>query len=152
MASGVRPLSSVPRKRIEPALGSSAPEMQLKPVVFPEPFGPMRPRISPSMTSNDTLLRAMNPPNRFVRPDTVSIVLTPLISSLSSAGFARAILLLGGGRSKRTGRSARSFSIVGRGATAPLRGASASERNTERTRGAARADWPGSRRLADTRA
>ena len=82
---------------MEPALGTRAPEMQLKAVVLPEPFGPMSPRISPSRTSNDTSLRAMNPPNCFVNLDTTSMAFTRLLSSLSSAGSARAIL--GGGRS-----------------------------------------------------
>src|SRR5829696_8012921 len=49
--------------------------MQLKVVLFPEPFGPMRPRISPSSTSNDTSLTAVKPPNFLVRPDTASIAI-----------------------------------------------------------------------------
>jgi len=46
--------------------------MQLKAVVFPEPFGPMSPRISPSLTSKETALSAMKPPKRFVSPWTLS--------------------------------------------------------------------------------
>ena len=65
-ASG--PPISAPRNRIEPAVGGRAPEMQLKHVVLPDPFGPMSPRISPSFTSKDTALSAVNPPNRFVSP------------------------------------------------------------------------------------
>ena len=42
-------------------------------VLLPEPLGPMRPRISPCSTANDTLLTAVNPPNRLVKPSTVSI-------------------------------------------------------------------------------
>src|SRR5713101_7748468 len=72
-ASGVRPPISAPSKRMLPAVGVSAPEMQLKAVVLPEPFGPMRPRISPFLTSKDTPLRAVNPPKRLVSPVTVSI-------------------------------------------------------------------------------
>ncbi len=49
--------------------------MQLKHVVLPEPFGPMRPRISPSRTSKETALSAMNPPKRFVSAEIVSTVL-----------------------------------------------------------------------------
>jgi len=40
--------------------------MRLKTVLLPEPLGPMRPRISPSATSNETLLTAVKPPNLFV--------------------------------------------------------------------------------------
>src|SRR5260370_11954765 len=75
MAWGVRRVSPPPRSVIEPAVGARAPEMQLKQVVFPEPFGPMRPRISPSATSKETVLSAMNPPKRFVSAEIVSTVL-----------------------------------------------------------------------------
>ena len=57
---------------MEPAEGGSAPEMQLKQVVLPEPLGPMRPRISPGLTSKETPWRARKPPKRLVRPETVS--------------------------------------------------------------------------------
>src|SRR5512142_1483043 len=46
--------------------------MQLKSVVFPAPFGPMRPTISPAATSNDTSEFAASPPKN---------LLTCLISS-----------------------------------------------------------------------
>src|SRR3990170_3507098 len=70
--SGVRAEISSPLNRMEPAVAGKAPEMQLNMVVLPEPLGPMRPRISPSTTSNETRLRAVKPPNRLVRPETVS--------------------------------------------------------------------------------
>jgi hypothetical protein len=54
IASGVRPAISSPRNRMEAAVAVRAPEMQLKQVVLPEPLGPMRPRISPSLTSKET--------------------------------------------------------------------------------------------------
>ena len=44
--------------------------MQLNIVVLPEPFGPINPRISPSATSKDTSLSAVNPPKRLTAPDT----------------------------------------------------------------------------------
>src|SRR5687767_4741218 len=47
--------------------------MQLKHVVLPEPFGPMRPRISPSFTSKETLFSAVKPPNCLVRPEIVNM-------------------------------------------------------------------------------
>ena len=68
----VIPASSPPRNRIEPAVGRRAPDRQLKRVVFPEPFGPMSPRISPSSTSNETPQSAVNPPKRLVRAETLS--------------------------------------------------------------------------------
>src|SRR5437763_9438795 len=45
-----------------PASGSSMPLTQLKSVVLPAPFGPMSPRISPRLTTNDTSSRARTPP------------------------------------------------------------------------------------------
>ena len=39
---------------MEPPEGPSAPEMQLKSVVFPDPLGPIRPTNSPSRTSKET--------------------------------------------------------------------------------------------------
>src|SRR5437868_15546567 len=44
----------------------------LKIVLLPEPFGPMRPRISPSSSLNETLLTAVKPPNRLTSPATSS--------------------------------------------------------------------------------
>src|SRR2546426_9197345 len=73
IASGVRPAIASPRNLIEPAVGARAPEMQLKHVVLPEPFGPMRPRISPSLTSKVTAFSAVKPPKRLLRPETASI-------------------------------------------------------------------------------
>src|SRR2546427_1080338 len=67
-----RPPISAPRKRTEPALGLSAPAMRLNTVLLPEPLGPIRPRISPSATSNETLLTAVKPPKLFVSCSTFS--------------------------------------------------------------------------------
>jgi hypothetical protein len=36
-----------PWKRIDPAVGANVPDSMLKIVLLPEPFGPIRPRISP---------------------------------------------------------------------------------------------------------
>src|SRR4029077_13021325 len=72
IASGVRPAISSPLKRIEPAVAASAPEMQLKQVVLPDPLGPIRPRISPAFTSKETAFRAVKPPNCLVSRSTVS--------------------------------------------------------------------------------
>src|SRR5215471_2480855 len=40
--------------------------MRLKSVVFPAPFGPMIPTISPAPTTKDTSVRARKPPNRLL--------------------------------------------------------------------------------------
>ena len=66
-------------KLIDPAVGTSVPDSMLKIVLLPEPFGPIRPRISPCSTRNDTLLTAVKPPKRFTNPLTVStkILLKP---------------------------------------------------------------------------
>ena len=44
----------------------------MKQVVLPEPLGPMSPRISPGFTSKETLLSAVKPPKRLIRPLTPS--------------------------------------------------------------------------------
>src|ERR1700683_4477582 len=72
MRYGGRPAISAPANWIEPADGGSVPESMLKIVLLPEPFGPIRPRISPCSTSNETLLTAVKPPKRFTSPLTVS--------------------------------------------------------------------------------
>src|SRR5690625_5777589 len=48
------------------------PVNMLNMVVFPAPFGPMRPMISPSFTWKFTESTAFNPPNCIVRPRTSS--------------------------------------------------------------------------------
>src|SRR5437660_3346631 len=72
IALGASPAISSPRKRMDPDVGASAPETQLKSVVLPEPLGPMRPRISPCRTSNETSSRAVKPPKCFASRETVS--------------------------------------------------------------------------------
>src|SRR6266446_3165718 len=69
---GGRPASSAPANFIDPADGTSVPESRLKIVLLPEPFGPIRPRISPSSTLNETLLTAVKPPKRLTSPATSS--------------------------------------------------------------------------------
>ena len=46
--------------------------MQLKSVVLPAPFGPIRPQIAPRGTSKETSSSAVTPPNRIVSPWTAS--------------------------------------------------------------------------------
>jgi hypothetical protein len=68
MRCGANPAISTPSNVIDPAEGTSVPESMLKIVLLPEPFGPIKPRISPCSTRNDTLLTAVKPPNRFTKP------------------------------------------------------------------------------------
>src|SRR5258708_2412907 len=75
---GGRPDNSVPSNIIEPAVGSNVPDSMLKIVLLPEPFGPIRPRISPCSTRNDTLLTAVKPPKRLTRPSTTSTAIPSL--------------------------------------------------------------------------
>ena len=56
--------------------------MQLKIVLLPEPFGPIRPRISPSLTANETSWTARKAPNRFESPDTLSIGMQGFLGGL----------------------------------------------------------------------
>ena len=66
------PAISRPWKVIEPAVGGNVPDSMLKIVLLPDPFGPIRPRISPCSTRNETLLTAVKPPKRLISPATSS--------------------------------------------------------------------------------
>src|SRR5262249_58322055 len=57
-----------PRRLTAPASARYKPESRLIVVVFPDPFGPMRPLISPGRIAKDRLSTATSPPNRFVKP------------------------------------------------------------------------------------
>src|ERR1700742_5244293 len=91
---GGRPASSWPSNFIEPAVGGNVPESMLKMVLLPDPFGPIRPRISPFPTLNDTLLTARKPPNRLTRPSTTS-------TTILSVRHARLFVAVGHARGKR---------------------------------------------------
>jgi hypothetical protein len=58
--------SDSPSKRMSPESGVYKRVTTLKTVVFPAPFGPISPTISPGCTSNETPSRATTPPNRRV--------------------------------------------------------------------------------------
>src|SRR6185369_7202944 len=104
IASGVSPPIDSPRNVSVPSVGASAPEMQLNAVVFPDPFGPISPRISPSRTSNDTALSAVNPPNRLVRLPTASIAAAGGLSPPARVRSACCKWGRGGQRQDRAGR------------------------------------------------
>src|SRR3989441_136407 len=84
-----RPVSRRPRKTTSPAAGAKRPVNALKSVVFPEPFGPITPTVSPSATTTSTPSRATSPPKRTVSPVTSS-KLTVV------AGAARPVNAVGG--------------------------------------------------------
>src|SRR5512132_880254 len=66
----------LPRERPAPPEYGSAPVMTLTRVVFPEPLGPISPRISPSRRSKLTSETAASPPNFFVTPRASSMVMS----------------------------------------------------------------------------
>src|SRR6195952_1193881 len=78
MRYGGAPAISAPANSMDPADGASVPESMLKIVLLPEPFGPIRPSISPRSTLNDTLLTAVKPPKRFTNPLTTSTSRSPV--------------------------------------------------------------------------
>ena len=69
---GANVVMSSSRNRIRPAFGFAVPVIRLSSVVLPAPFGPIRPRTSPGLTSKLTSLTAANAPNRLVAPSIVS--------------------------------------------------------------------------------
>src|SRR5436305_14548178 len=97
MQYGGRPEISEPSNAIVPAFGAYRPAMQLKVVLLPEPFGPIRPRISPSATSNETLFTARRAPNLLVRPETLNIAMRAFSKCRSAALTPSSILPLSGG-------------------------------------------------------
>src|SRR5713101_6099336 len=89
------PAISEPSSRIEPAVGRIAPAIRLKIVLLPEPLGPIRPRISPFLSSKDTRFTARNPSKLLVRDSTTStggprwFDASPALAPLQAGGRAR---------------------------------------------------------------
>src|SRR5690606_32360642 len=77
MRYGGRPPTSRPSSRTDPSVGANSPAMTLNVVLLPEPLGPIRPRISPSASSKERFLTAVNPPKRLVSPCTESTQARP---------------------------------------------------------------------------
>src|SRR5580698_5854843 len=63
-----RPTSGWPSKRISPLSLRSWPQTQLNSVVFPAPFGPTSPTLSPGWTSKLMSWTALIPPNDLATP------------------------------------------------------------------------------------
>ncbi len=89
---------SLPPSSTRPASGRSSPSRQLKNVVLPAPFGPMRPTASPSSTVIETSSSAVMPENRFVIPRASSKLMLPALGPAARA--ARATLRSSIGRSR----------------------------------------------------
>src|SRR5690606_20896538 len=73
MRFGRQPVMSCPASMMRPAWGLYRPTSRLKRVVLPAPLGPIRPRMSPWATRNDTASTAFRPPKRRLAPSTVSM-------------------------------------------------------------------------------
>src|SRR5580704_12300093 len=71
MTLGLDPAMSSPFHNTRPLVGDNNPASRLNSVVFPDPFGPKMPMISPLFTAKDTSDTATRPPNRLVRFSTL---------------------------------------------------------------------------------
>src|SRR2546429_2993445 len=69
MRCGVMPARSWPLNCARPPAARQTPVITLNIVVLPEPFGPMRPRIAPLLTSRSSASSATRPPKRTLRPE-----------------------------------------------------------------------------------
>ncbi len=61
MACGDRCSSCWPSKEISPELGCCAPEIRLKSVLFPAPFGPITPKSSPLLDLTAHIIESLHP-------------------------------------------------------------------------------------------
>ena len=77
---GGQPATSTPLMRTEPDVGLSTPRIAFITVDLPEPFGPMRPRISPGAMEKLMSRAAVRPPKRFESFSTSSAFMRPLAS------------------------------------------------------------------------
>ena len=57
---------------MRPASGVSAPEIRLSTVVLPEPFGPIRPTISPALDAEADIVDRLEAAEDFASPSTAS--------------------------------------------------------------------------------
>ena len=77
---GGQPATSTPSTRTDPPSGRSTPRIDFITVDLPDPFGPIRPRISPAWIEKLTSLTAASPPNLLKRPSTSSLAAAALMS------------------------------------------------------------------------
>ncbi len=71
------------RSSTRPAVGGNRPQIRLTIVLLPEPFGPIRPRISPRATARSTPSTARTPPKCLVRPLQLKHRLGPCCGKIS---------------------------------------------------------------------
>src|SRR5271154_4175601 len=81
MTSGRAPAISRSFQNTWPPVGGNRPANRLSNVVFPEPFGPKIPMISPLLMENETSDTATRPPKRLVRFSILSSISPPLEQS-----------------------------------------------------------------------
>ncbi|CAI8370824.1 MAG: Uncharacterised protein [Chloroflexota bacterium] len=83
ISSGLLPVVIRPNTSISPEVTSNIPEIQLKVVDLPHPFGPIRPTMEPTGISKDTLLTAVNPPKSFTKFVTFKafVIIRPLLQA-----------------------------------------------------------------------
>ena len=67
ISSGLRLLTLFPIISISPEVGLINPDMQLKVVDLPQPFGPINPTNSPFLISNEMSLIALRPPKSCIK-------------------------------------------------------------------------------------
>src|SRR6185295_364856 len=77
MTFGRAPAMSSPFQSTLPVVGGNSPASRLSSVVFPEPFGPKMPMISPFSMPNETSDTATRPPKRLVRFSTLRSIGLP---------------------------------------------------------------------------
>src|ERR1700722_15296483 len=77
-ASGTASTNRRPSRRTSPAVGLWKPERTLMSVVFPAPFGPISPTISPGSSVNETPSIAASPPKRTEAPSVTSAIASGL--------------------------------------------------------------------------
>jgi hypothetical protein len=65
---GAMAVMSTPPRTIFPALTGKTPQIRLTVVLFPDPLGPMRPKMRPCGTLRSRASTAWTPPKFFDRP------------------------------------------------------------------------------------
>ena len=74
---------SKPATLAEPSLGAIRQDRSLTVVVFPEPFGPRRPKISPGSTLKLNRSTAVRAPKRLLSPSATMPDMTVLLASFT---------------------------------------------------------------------
>src|SRR5580704_10203087 len=94
-ASGGALANGRPSRWTSPALGLWKPERTLTSVVFPAPFGPIRPTIAPGSSVNETPSIAASPPKRTETPSATSDIETTRALVLKRWNFVEPVSAFG---------------------------------------------------------